>query len=255
MATKWISAAAVLMATAAYSIAGSMPADWQYQTTLVTGQGGANPTIYNWGLGEYRYNSPLAPKTEAQYLSPTGWQTPTPTGINGYSPATSYLQLGTVSLLETPNLQGSTFAAGGQSPFVLGLTLTNSSGATGTASFSGQVGAFVYGGINTGSPVYVSQVNVTFSNGLDYQDGYVVLGGNRYDIQVSYSPAPFTEPWVPTSMTLDGSSLSATNIASFNATVAEYPLTPEPGTFALVGIGLGFIGLRRFRPRLASVTS
>jgi len=75
---------------------------------------------------------------------------------------------------------------------------------------------------------------------LEGQSHELRLGGNRYQIEFSTTEDSFTNPQGGTD-----------HVSFLWADVAATSATPEPGTLALAGLGLGLVGLRlrrRFTP-------
>ena len=113
-------------------------------------------------------------------------------------------------------------AAPRDSRFLLSFTLTDlASGRSGTLEFTGRVGVATSGEYPT---------RVLFSADLSPTIEQLTLGENRYRVTaLGGLPDEIDEP------------------ASIGVRVETLATTPEPGTLALAGMGLGVVGVRRWR--------
>jgi PEP-CTERM motif len=229
-------AACVLTACAGPLAAGPLD-PWQYRTTLVTDLSpGTGPALQP---GETAYPLGADPAHGVIAAGVADWAPAYPAYPGaGFSVVT----VGRLTpYIAADNLRGVNVTGGGQ--FALDVELRDAAGRTGVVSFRGRFDAGWSDEFGHASPVWT-----------DAPSGSVWLGGTRYDVRLDYGwPPQYMQmedgSWVPVRYAVDpalihdGDYWSMTSGVIF-ATVTP-TATPEPGTLALAGLGLGGLLLRR----------
>jgi hypothetical protein len=241
MKRNWI-AIAVLLASMNWATAGPISTlNWQYEYTLVSGPGG------------FIWNVPASsPSISTFYNTESGWQTAYPSNSFTFSPNS---ELGFVDTTTTGNAQSPTFRPTGQGSFELSMTIRDPSGATGTLNFAGTLNLAFFGQPNN---PYTGMVYAfaTGSASFNQQNGayqQVAIGNNLYTVSVLFGWPPNSPPSnAEQAFPSNGPQTWDATAGEFYAYVTQTPassaaVTPEPATWALAGLGVGCIALRRAR--------